>query len=386
VRVLHITPYFAPAFAFGGPPRSILALCHAQLDAGVDVEVFTTTADGAHGLPSAPSGATYDGVRVRYFPTRALELLFWSPALARELTPAAERADVIHSHGLFNAPTWQAHHVSQQRRRPLIVSVRGMLERAARAHHGLRKRAAWSLFDKRVCGDAAVLHTTSDRESASVREAVSKTRIVQIPNAVDIAPDRVVSEDRAAIRRELGLGAHAPYVLYLGRLHPIKRLDLLGEAFAQLSTRHRDVSLVIAGEGAPSVRAAAEQALGPARQQTRWPGAVHDRRRDALLAEAAALVLCSDSENFGMSVAEALACGVVPVVTRTCPWSILEEARAGFWVQQTAAAIAEGLDRILSFPEAAGEMGARGRRLVAERFSRDVVGKAWAAEYARVAR
>jgi glycosyltransferase involved in cell wall biosynthesis len=260
-----------------------------------------------------------------------------------------------------------------------------MLEREARAHHGLRKRAAWSLFDKRVCGDAAVLHTTSDRESASVREAVSNTRIVQIANAVDVAPATVSPEDRAAIRRELGFGADTPYVLYLGRLHPIKRLDLLGEAFARLSTRHRDVSLVIAGEGARGVRAAAEQALGAARERARWPGAVHDRKRDALLAEAAALVLCSDSENFGMSVAEALAFGVVPVVAKTCPWRVLEEAGAGCWVQQTPSAIAEGLDRVLSFPAAAREMGARGRRLVAERFSRDVIGKAWADEYARVA-
>jgi glycosyltransferase involved in cell wall biosynthesis len=384
VRVLHITPYFAPAFAFGGPPRSILALCHAQLDAGLDVEVFTTTANGHEGLPSAPSGATYDGVRVRYFPTRAPELFFWSPTLARELSAAAERADVIHSHGLFNAPTWQAHRVSRRRRRPLIVSVRGMLEREARAHHGLRKRAAWSLFDKRVCDDAAVLHTTSDRESASVRETVSRTRIVQISNAVDVSPDRVSADDRADVRRELGLGAEERFVLYLGRLHQIKRLDLLGEAFAQLSARRRNVRLVIAGEGAPRVRAAAAEALGAARERALWVGAVNDRRRDALLAEAAALVLCSDSENFGMSVAEALAFGIVPVVTRTCPWSVLEETRAGFWVAQTPAGIADGLDRVLSSPELAREMGDRGRMLVAQRFSRPIIGKAWADEYARV--
>lgn len=385
MRVLHVTPYFAPAFAFGGPPRSILALCHAQLDAGLDVEVFTTTADGDGGLPRAPSGTTYEGVRVRYFPMRGVPLLFWSPALARALSPEARRADVIHSHGLFNAPTWQAHRTSRQGQRPLVVSVRGMLEAEARAHHRLRKQAAWSLFDKRICDDAALLHTTSDRESASVSKTVPAARIVQIPNAVDVSPDSVTDADRRVVRSELGLG-NERFVLYLGRLHPIKRLDLLGAAFAQFSARHRDVHLVIAGDGSDRVRATAEQALGAANARTVWLGAVNDRKRDALLAEATALVLCSDSENFGMSVAEALAFGVVPVVTRTCPWDLLEHSRAGFWVSQTASAIAEGLDRIFSFPELAREMGTYGRTLVAERFSRRAIGRRWVAEYAKVAR
>src|SRR5437868_10214686 len=68
MRVLHVTPYFAPAFRYGGPPRSILGVCRALGDAGVDVEVFTTTANGDEPLAPAPEGLVYDGVRVRYFP------------------------------------------------------------------------------------------------------------------------------------------------------------------------------------------------------------------------------------------------------------------------------------------------------------------------------
>ena len=68
MRVLHVTPYFAPAFRYGGPPRSILGLCRALGDAGVDVEVFTTTANGDEPLAPAPEGIVHEGVRVRYFP------------------------------------------------------------------------------------------------------------------------------------------------------------------------------------------------------------------------------------------------------------------------------------------------------------------------------
>ncbi|HEX9420971.1 MAG TPA: glycosyl transferase group 1, partial [Methylomirabilota bacterium] len=62
MRVLHVTPYFAPAFRYGGPPRSVLGLCRALLRQGVEVEVLTTTADGPSELPCSPlEGDVYEG-------------------------------------------------------------------------------------------------------------------------------------------------------------------------------------------------------------------------------------------------------------------------------------------------------------------------------------
>ena len=188
------------------------------------------------------------------------------------------------------------------------------------------------------------------------------------------------------MRQRLGIGQDTPYVMFLGRLHPIKRLDLLGRAFALVAAQHPDVRLVIAGDGDPRVRADAEAALGSASARTLWLGEVSGHERDALLAEAATLVLCSDSENFGMSVAEALSCGLAPVVTQTCPWQILEHERAGYWVPQTPDAIAGAIGQVLASPGASREMGLRGQRLVAERFSPAAIGARWIDAYERLAR
>jgi glycosyltransferase involved in cell wall biosynthesis len=84
---------------------------------------------------------------------------------------------------------------------------------------------------------------------------------------------------------------------------------------------------------------------------------------------ATTLVLSSNSESFGMSVAEAMAAGKPVVVTRTCPWPEVESHEAGFWVDQTADAIAEGLNAVLSNPLAAQAMGRRGRALIASQYS-----------------
>lgn len=386
MRILHVTPYFAPAFAFGGPPRSILALCRAQQAAGLEIEVLTTNANGNGSLPSRPEGTTFEGVPVRYFPVAGPAMFLWAPMLLKALSHSAARADVIHTHGLFNAATWQAHWGARRAQRPLVVSVRGMLEPQARAHNEWRKRGAWWLFDRRICADASLLHTTSALETASVRATVPHAKVVEIPNVVDVAVRPADPEERAAMRRRLGIGRDTPYVMFLGRLHPIKRLDLLARAFARVAAGHPDVRLVIAGDGDARVRAQAETELGPASARTLWLGEVSERERDALLAEAATLVLCSDSENFGMSVAEALSCGIAPVVAQTCPWEILERERAGYWVPQTTDAIAGAIREVLASPGTSREMGQRGLRLVADRFSPGAIGARWAGEYARLAR
>jgi len=84
VRVLHVSPYFAPAFVYGGPPRSILGLCKGLQQSGIDVEVFTTTANGKTDMPASPvSGDRYEGVPVRYF-ARTVPRRLWNASGLRE--------------------------------------------------------------------------------------------------------------------------------------------------------------------------------------------------------------------------------------------------------------------------------------------------------------
>ena len=108
MRVVHVTPYFAPAFGYGGPPRSILGLCQSLQRAGVDVEVVTTSANGNRPLPIVPDTPTeYEGVIVTYagmaFPQR-----FFGARLRAPLTAALQRADLCHVHGVWNVPEWVA--------------------------------------------------------------------------------------------------------------------------------------------------------------------------------------------------------------------------------------------------------------------------------------
>ncbi len=381
MKVVHVAAYFAPAWEYGGPPRSMLALCQAQRAAGIDAEVFTTTATGEGELPAHCDGIVFEGVPVRYFPRGNPKWLLASAAMWRPLRAALERADVAHLHGLFNGTVWMAGLLARNRV-PYVISPRGMLQDAALGHHLWRKRAAWQLFDRSAFHHAALWHATSPFEADALRSN-GTTPVVEIPNAV---AERVVPPDLAEeAQRALGIPSD-PYVVFLGRLHPIKRLDLLIDAFATVAREIPAARLVIAGPDETGQRSALAARVAPLGARVQWTGQVDGAVKTGLLAGSRALVLCSDSESFGMSVAEAMAAGVPVVVTRSCPWPIVEVEGCGFWIEQSPDAIANALVTLLRHPKAAREMGRRGQAVIHRDFAPAAVAERWVSAYESVAR
>ncbi len=326
MRVLHVTPYFAPAFGYGGPPRSILGLCRALQAAGVEVEVFTTTADGARELrPSPPEGDRVDGALVRYFPLSAPRRMFQARGLGAALATATARADLIHIHGLWNLPGWTAARIARRLDIPYVISPRGMLDAGSLAHHAARKWIAYWAVERRNLAGAAFLHATSAAEAEALEARGAGAPVMTLPNGVN-APAAGLPA-RGAFRTRLGIPPGAPLVVYLGRIHPIKRLDLLAAAFERLRASRPDVRLVIAGPDEAGHRRALEPHFARLGSSAHWT------------------------------------------------------ARAGFWVPQEAEAVADGLREILAHPAKAREMGERGRQLVQSRYDWDTVATAMAEQY-----
>jgi glycosyltransferase involved in cell wall biosynthesis len=366
VRILHVTPYFAPAFRYGGPPQSVLGLCQGLASCGVEVEVITTAANGDTPLPpSPPGGDVYEGIRVHYaapaFPRR-----FYGAALDRPLRRALPRADICHIHGIWNVPEWQAAAAAREINVPYVVSTRGMLQPAALSRHRWRKSVMYRLLERRNLTRAARLHATAPDETAVLRRIVDPRHVVEIPNGVTLAaPGR----PRSDVRARLGIPAGDPIVLFLGRLHPIKRIDLLAAAVAQVRARYPSIHLVLAGPDEGRHLAALQLHLAPLGSFVHAIGAVDDDTKHDLFAETAALALCSDSESFGMSVVEAMGAGVPVVVARTCGWTDIERDGCGWSVDQRAGAIADAVEQAIADPARAAAMGRRGAQIARERYS-----------------
>jgi glycosyltransferase involved in cell wall biosynthesis len=243
-----------------------------------------------------------------------------------------------------------------------------MLEPAARAHRGLRKHVAWTLIESRVVSGAGLLHATSEIERDTLLALGGAAPVIVIPNGTQIEPPSQRNTDPM-------------HVVFLGRVHPIKRLDLLIDAFAAARERRSALRLTIAGPDESGLHGILSARAGRHADAITWTGAVDDVGRRTLLGTAAALVMCSDSESFGMSVLEAMSAAVPVIVTRTCPWADVQRHNAGFWVEQTLSALADAMIRIADHPDEARMMGERGRALAEARYEWSAVASAFVSQY-----
>jgi len=381
MRVLHVTPYFAPAFCYGGPPRSIFGLSRSLQRVGVDVQVFTTTANGNTDLPaSRPDGDRYEGIPVRYFLRTFPRRWFSATGLASALATTIRDYDLVHLHGLWNFPVWYAATYARRCGIPYVISPRGMLERAAVAHRQGRKHLAYWLIERRNLAGATFLHATSDAEAQRLHSYGFRVPIMTVPNGVVVRAQPIVPP--SSFRHRLGLDENTQIVTFIGRLHAIKRLDLLIAAFRQVQRQIPNVHLVIAGpeeSGAASSVWRREQAANPAIHRL---GELKEEEKWSLLSESAAFALCSDSESFGMSVVEAMAAGVPVVVTHTCPWQEVETVGCGLWVPQQPDAVATALHWLLTHPTEARQMGGRGRGHAHTRYAWEPIARTMATYYA----
>lgn len=382
MRVLHVTPYFAPAFCYGGPPRTILGLCKAERHLGVKVTVFTTTAFGSDSLPPAvDEPAIYEGFSVFRFPLGFAGRFFHAPQLARAITGRAHEFDLVHIHCLWNLTEWSAAYACRAAGVPYVISTRGMLLGASRRHRSWRKKIFYPIIESRILRRARFLHVTSAEEVAEIGRLGVQRRVLELPNGVDVPGD--LSDYRGQFRQQYAIGEDCPIVAWMGRIHPIKRLDLLALAFAKARSVIPELKLVLAGPDERGHRAEMAPLFAGFGDAVIWTGELDGTGKSRLLADANLLVACSDVESFGMSIVEAMAAALPVVVTQTCPWPQIERENCGRWVQHDSESIASAILELVTDPPRARSMGDKARRFVLENYTWDSVARGMIAGYER---
>src|ERR1700738_2338480 len=150
LRVLHVVPTYLPALRYGGPIRSVHALCRELAARGHDVHVFTTNVDGP-GNSDVPLGRPVgvEGVQVTYFPSELLRRLYWSPSMGRALSAQTASFDLVHIHAIYLWPTLAGARAARRHRLPYVLSPRGMLVPELIRHKSRWVKNAWiALIDR----------------------------------------------------------------------------------------------------------------------------------------------------------------------------------------------------------------------------------------------
>jgi glycosyltransferase involved in cell wall biosynthesis len=175
---------------------------------------------------------------------------------------------------------------------------------------------------------------------------------------------------KGEFRRKYGLDDNERVILYLGRIHKIKGLDLLARAFADLSKSLNDIKLVIVGPDGgylPSLKKLVGELK--IRNKVLFTGALYGQDKLEAYTDADIYVLPSFYETFPNTVLEACACGTPVVLTDRCGIADVINGRAGLVVSYDAGQLQQALLHILGDDELRRKFGEKGKLLVREKFN-----------------
>jgi glycosyltransferase involved in cell wall biosynthesis len=238
----------------------------------------------------------------------------------------------------------------------------------------VRKRAYWHLIGKRILRDSTVVVALTESERHAIRALDVSTRIEVIPNGASVELER---SSRTTLDASIPALSGRRYVLFLGRIHAKKGLDMLLEAISLYRSEDPDMYFVVAGpidrEYAGEWQQLVERfGLGGA---LITPGPVSGTLKAALFDSAGVFVLPSRSEGLPVAVLEALAAGCPVVITNQCNLPEVAEAGAGLVIEPDATQIVSAMRALLKDEDRRRAMSVNARTLAQKSFDWDVIAR-----------
>jgi glycosyltransferase involved in cell wall biosynthesis len=369
----------------GGPIEGLIRSSEAWSKLGHTTEVATLDDEDSQLLKKFSFRVHAFGGRSKFYGH--------SPRLVDWLRANASRFDIVIQHGLWNYTAFATWSGLRESTTPYFVFTHGMLDpwfRKAYPFKHLVKQIFWWFSEGRLLRDArAVLFTTEEERLLARREfwPWRARECVVAYGTADVIGDK--DAQIAAFRASLPALGERSFLLFLSRIHPKKGCDILIRAFARIASAYPDLDLVMAGPDQVGWRLTLEgiaRAEGIA-ARVHWPGMVKDDVKWGAYRAAEAFVLPSHSENFGMVVAEALACNLPVLITnKVNVWREVEAGGGGLVSRDEVDDFTRILRKFLAMSDdEKKQMGGRSRAVFAEHFEINSVAKKMLATLVRLA-
>ncbi len=372
MKILQITPTFIPS-RFGGVSL-FYDLSKNLVRRGHEVVVFTTDIKNRYSrLSNIQSGRDIDGLKVYYFKNISNSLatkyrLAVPRGMSGVLRKKINNFDMIHLHNVRTFQNIIVHHYARKYNIPYVLQAHGSLPRIV-TRTGLKKLYD-VLWGYSLLTDASRVIAVSEMEVEQYKSmGVSEHKIEIVPNGIDLSEFDNLPQ-RGGFRKKYNLSSDQRIILYLGRIHQIKGLDLLAKAFADLSRALDNIRLVIVGPDdgyLPTLkRLVANLGIG---DKVLFTGPLYGREKLEAYVAADVYVLPSLYEIFGVTVLEACACGTPVIVTDCCGLANVIDNQAGLVVSYDKEQLQHALLHILGDDKLRLQFGEKGKSLVREKFT-----------------
>lgn len=357
MRVLHVITSMSPEY--GGPVTGARGLTSALVQQGVHCEIVT-----ARGLTEV---LPTPGVKIHQFDTE-LPAPFWraySRKMARFLDAEAGSFDIIHTYEIMSYATCAAFRAARKHVVPIVIQTGGSLSIPSLRRKRFRKWIYRRLLLDNILNSANALQVISQGEAARIAELGYETPMYLVPHGV--ALDEAAPCARSEFLEDYPALVGKRVILFLGRLHRIKGVDVLARCFATLASIFPDTVLLVAGpdDGARGEMRSILRKAGVLDRSV-FTGLLTGDRKLAAYQCADLFVTLSYSDAFSNAVLEALAAGVPVVISEHCNFPEVAQHEAGFVVPLDDASVCEAIGNLLSDARLGARMGRNGRRLVEE--------------------
>lgn len=270
------------------------------------------------------------------------------------------QSDVVHCNGIWSPCIHNAVVIAKRAGVPVILSTRGMLDPCSLKIKRVKKKLAWLLYQKSDLASVSAIHVSSELEKSNFDK-------LQINTDIHVIPNGVVILERSGVKSFVD---RKNVILLLSRLHKQKGIEKLLKAWAEVSTSQWKLRIVGGGDEQYVSRLKSMADTLCDENSVDFYGVADDVTKWDVYSESKLFVLPTQSENFGLVIAEALASGTPVITTRGTPWQKLEEEKCGWWIEDSDHALVKALREAMNLDDSTlQQMGRNGRCLVENKYS-----------------
>ncbi len=344
-HLLHLCSY---SYESGGPASVILNHSGFQVAAGMDVSIASSMDQTHHAYPTAPGvhlSVFKQSIFSRILSEFSWSLLFW-------FIRKRHTFQFIHIHGLWYFGALLPFLVPNKAKK--IITIHGFLDPYAWKRSAWKKKLLWNLMQKRFLRQADLIHVISREEEQILLDLFPdlRAKIVFIPNGIEDPKAQILPDPSPDfVKRMAEIKADTSFVfLFLSRINRKKGLDILINAFEELSYKHgKDVHLIIAGPQDDFSNELQDRMSTYPYTNIDVFDVVRGSNKAHLLEQVSGFILPSYSEGFSIAALEALAYGKPSVLsTRIGFASELIAADAALICEPTQDAVCQAMQTLVS--------------------------------------
>lgn len=373
MKILQMIPAFYPAVAYGGTVNVAYHLSKELARRGHEVTVYSSDAlDKNHRQKGRVS--EIDGIKVHYFTNLSNRLawhrLVFTPGMCLQLSKEIKKFDIIHLHGSRNFQNIVAHHYAKKYNIPYVLQAHGSVLPIIQKQQ--LKKIFDLIFGYRILKGASKAIAVAKTEVEQYKKmGVDEDKIDIVPNGIELSEYENLPE-RGEFRRKYSIRDNEKIVLYLGRLHKTKGIELLVKSFSDLLKELDNVRLVLVGPD-DGYRLTLEEIIQALKMDNKvlFTGFVSNDEKRAAFVDADVFVNPSADEIFGLVFLEANACGTPVIGSKGCGIANVIDGKTGFAVRTDKNQLRDAIFKILSDEGMRRRFGKEGKKLVREKFGWD---------------